>query len=215
MDGDVAPLSELNEVCGSREALLVVDDAHGFGVLGDNGIGSLEAAGLPVGGGLLMLGTLGKSVGSFGAFVAGDAVYIESLVQFARAYIYTTALPPSVVAASRAAIRVFRDEPELLQTLRQNIDYFRQAMDSSPLRLAESVTPIQPLIVGGADAALRAAEFLKQEGIWVAAIRPPTIPVGTARLRITLSAAHTSGDIDRLVESLGSDTMSQIGGARS
>lgn len=213
MDGDLAPVSELQKICEAQNSLMIVDDAHGFGVLGKKGTGTLEASDISVGGRVLMLGTLGKSAGSFGAFVAGDAVYIESLIQFARAYIYTTALPPLVVAASRAAIQVIRNQPERRETLRQNIKYFRRAMESTSFRLGESVTPIQPVILGSADASMRAAELLKAGGVWVAAIRPPTVPAGTARLRVSLTAAHTFADIDRLVELLGSDGMSRIVGA--
>ncbi len=212
MDGDVAPLPALREISVAQKALLVVDDAHGFGVLGENGTGVLEASGIPVSGGLLMVGTLGKSAGSFGAFVAGDAIYIESLIQFARAYIYTTALPPAVVAASRTAIQIFQNEPERRQTLLENIEYFRRTIRQTSLRLAESITPIQPIVLGSADVALRASSLLKQNGIWVVAIRPPTVPAGSSRLRITLSAAHTTQDIDQIVESLASDAMAQIVG---
>lgn len=212
MDGDIAPVSELRDICTKHNALLLVDDAHGFGVIGEHGTGTLESSGISVANGVLMLGTLGKSAGSFGAFVAGDAIYIDSLIQFARPYIYTTALPPSVVATSRAAIQVLHDEPERRQRLMRNVDYFRRSMESNSLCLAESITPIQPVFLGSADAALQAARLLKQNGIWVVAIRSPTVPAGSARLRITLSALHTTEDIDRLVESLGSDAMAQIVG---
>ena len=212
MDGDIAPVTQLQEACAQQDALLLVDDAHGFGVLGNTGIGTLEESGIQIGGGVLLLGTLGKSAGSFGAFVAGDAIYIESLVQFARPYIYTTALPPSVVAASRTAIQIIQTEPQRRQSLKRNIEYFRRAIENSCLDLANSTTPIQPLILKSSDAALRAAQHLKQNGILVTAIRPPTVPVGTARLRITLSAAHTTEDIDRLADSLTSTAMVQIVG---
>ena len=212
MDGDVAPVLELKAICKQQQALLLVDDAHGFGVLGEKGIGTLEASGVHPGGRVLMLGTLGKSAGSFGAFVAGDAVYIESLIQSGRPYIYTTALPPAVVAASRAAIRIFQEEPERRHKLRNNVDYFRQSIARTSLQLADSSTPIQPIILGSADVAVQAAKQLKQNGLWVVAIRPPTVPVQSARLRITLSSTHTTEDIDRLVAALSSDAMAEIVG---
>lgn len=210
MDGDIAPLAELRDLCVDQGALLLVDDAHGFGVLGTGGIGALEDAGVPVGGGVLMLGTLGKSAGSFGAFVAGDAVYIESLVQFARPYIYTTALPPSVVAAGRTALQIMRSEPGRRTTLHQNVTLFRQLASDGPLPLTNSSTPIQPIILGNPTAALNAAAYLKQHGIWVTAIRPPTVPAGSSRLRLTFSADHTAEDIKQLVALLRSDEMHRI-----
>ena len=210
MDGDIAPVQELKTICDDRQAMLVVDEAHGFGVLGNNGIGSLECAGLKVGGNVLMVGTLGKSAGSFGAFVAGDAIYIETLVQFARTYIYTTALPPSVVAATSAAIKIIASEPERREKLNNNIAQFQTAMKQSNLQLSDSSTPIQPVVLGTAQAALQASEFLKQNGFWVTAIRPPTVAQGSARLRITLSSGHQPQDIKQLAELLTGDTMLKL-----
>jgi 8-amino-7-oxononanoate synthase len=209
MDGDQAPVAKLQEVCERHQALLVVDDAHGFGVLGRCGAGLLEQEGLRPTGNLLMIGTFGKAAGSFGAFVAGDEIYVESLIQFARTYIYTTALPPAVVAATRAAIRVIKNEPQRRSTLRRNVEYFRNRAATTGLELMNSQTPIQPLVLGTSEAALQASSLLKSDGIWVSAIRPPTVPIGSARLRITLSAEHTTEDIDRLVTRLGCESIAQ------
>ena len=210
MDGTIAPVKELKTICDDRQAMLVVDDAHGFGALGARGIGTLESAELKVGGNVLMVGTLGKSAGSFGAFVAGDEVYIETLVQHARAYIYTTALPPCVVAATSAAIKIIANEPQRREKLNNNIAQFRESCQASSVRLADSHTPIQPILLGSAAAALKASLFLKSNGVWVTAIRPPTVPAGSARLRITLSSDHQREHIARLTELLSSDVMTRI-----
>ena len=204
MDGDMAPLAQLQNVCQQQDAVLMVDDAHGFGVMGDNGIGSLEAAGLQPTGNVLMLGTLSKSCGSFGAFIAGDAVYIDSLVQHARSYIYTTALPSPVVAASIKAIELIQTESWRREKLHDNIQYFRKCAQQNEIPLTDSTTPIQPIIVGDNLATLKLSEQLHQQGFMVVAIRPPTVAVGEARLRITLMTDHTHSDIDRLVDTLGS-----------
>jgi 8-amino-7-oxononanoate synthase len=200
MDGDIAPVDRLQAACLQHDALLVIDDAHGFGVIGENGRGTIDHFGLRPRGNLLMMGTLGKSAGSFGAFVAGDEILIQSLVQYARTYIYTTALPPSVVAAARAAIRLIETEPDRREALATNIEYFRKLCSVAKLDLVDSSTAIQPIIFGNSESALRASEQLKKYGIWVTAIRPPTVP--TPRLRITLSAQHTQHDIKALVNSL-------------
>ena len=210
MDGTVAPVTELKTITDNRQAMLVVDDAHGFGVLGSSGTGTLESAGLTVSGNILMVGTLGKSAGSFGAFVAGDAVYIETLIQFARTYIYTTALPPSVVAATSAAIKIIADEPQRRAKLNDNISQFRESLQAAETGLSSSETPIQPILLGSAEKALKASQFLKSSGIWVTAIRPPTVPVESARLRIALSSAHQPEHIERLTKLLRSDEMNRI-----
>jgi 8-amino-7-oxononanoate synthase len=210
MDGSVAPIRALRTVCEKHDAMLVVDDAHGFGVLGQNGVGALEQAGILPTKNTLMVGTFGKSAGSFGAFVAGDAVYIESFVQHARTYIYTTALPPSVVAATSEAIKLFQSEPERRDRLNKNILQFRTLVSKTGLQLLDSQTAIQPIVFGSAAAAVAASQFLKEQGIWVVAIRPPTVPAGTSRLRITLTSEHTGTDIERLVSLLGSETIQRI-----
>lgn len=210
MDGDQAPLHELTEVCRQTKSLLLIDDAHGFGVLGKTGAGSLEQHGIGVGGGVLMLGTLGKAAGSFGAFIAGDAVYIDSLIQHARSYIYTTALPPSIASATRAAIKIIQTEPERRDKLNANITYFRQAIDELNLKTLDSKTAIQPILLGDSETALQATELLRQHGLWITAIRPPTVPEGTARLRITISCEHHQNDIDQLITALRSDAMRKL-----
>ena len=210
MDGDQAALHELTEVCRQTKSLLLIDDAHGFGVLGKTGAGSLEQHGIGVGGGVLMLGTLGKAAGSFGAFIAGDAVYIDSLIQHARSYIYTTALPPSIASATRAAIKIIQTEPERRDKLNANITYFRQAIDELNLKTLDSKTAIQPILLGDSETALQATELLRQHGLWITAIRPPTVPEGTARLRITISCEHHQNDIDQLITALRSDAMRKL-----
>lgn len=202
MDGDMAPLPELADVAQRHNAWLMVDDAHGFGVLGEFGAGSaahfgLDQQQLPV-----LMGTLGKAIGSFGAFVAGSETLIESLIQFARPYIYTTAMPPAVAAATLASLDLLETEAWRRDHLASLIAYFRREAALLGLPLMESNTAIQPLMVGDDGQALAISRALEAEGILISAIRPPTVPVGTARLRITLSAAHRETDVDRLLSSL-------------
>lgn len=203
MDGDTAPLAALARACARHAAWLVVDDAHGLGVRGPQGRGSLAAAGLSPAAAIAMVGTLGKALGCFGAFVAGDAALIETLVQRARSYVYTTAPPPAVAAATRRALTILREDEWRRERLAAHVARFRAGARSLGLALAPSATPIQPLLVGSAEAAMAASATLFESGLWVAAIRPPTVPEGSARLRVTLSAAHAPDDVDRLVEALG------------
>jgi 8-amino-7-oxononanoate synthase len=202
MDGDLAPLRALASACRDHGAVLFVDDAHGFGVLGKHGRGSLESAGLAFDDVPVLMCTLGKALGTFGAFVAGSAELIEALLQGAREYIYTTALPPAVAAATRAALRVAEDEAWRRATVLGHASRFRAESARLGLRLAPSVSPIQPLLLGAESAALEASAALMESGIFVPAIRPPTVPAGTSRLRITFSAEHTAPDLDRLLESV-------------
>ena len=190
--------------CREADATLLVDDAHGFGVLGATGAGVVEEAGLATGDVPVLMCTLGKAVGTFGAFIAGSEVLIESLIQRARTYIYTTALPPAVAAATRAALRVMREEPDRRARVLGHAAAFRTGAASLGLSLMPSRTPIQPLLVGDEAQAIALNAALLELGIWVPAIRPPTVPAGTSRLRFTFSAAHTSSDIDRLLDALGS-----------
>jgi 8-amino-7-oxononanoate synthase len=203
MDGDVAPVAALAELAARHEAWLMVDDAHGLGVLGTHGGGVLEQAGLGARAVPLLVGTLGKAFGSFGAFVAGDADLIELLLQRARTYIYTTAPPPAVAAAPRAALQLAQREPWRRERVLALTARWREGAAALGLPLSTSPTPIQPLIVGSAASALRLSEALAAAGFWVSAIRPPTVPQGGARLRVTLSAAHAEGDVDALLEALG------------
>ena len=216
MDGTVAPLKDLKAVADSHDALLVVDDAHGFGVLGHQGRGTLDSFDLKPEANVLMMGTLGKAIGSFGAFVAGDEDWIEQVIQFGRTYIYTTALPPHVIAASLAAMDVIHSEPNRISRLHDNVAFFRESFlkhapdDSFRQRLTISTTPIQPVLVGDSHVAIEAGRVLSEAGFLVSAIRPPTVPEGTARLRITLSAKHQREQIQRLVSVLCGDEMVQL-----
>jgi 8-amino-7-oxononanoate synthase len=212
MDGDIAPLTALAEQAQRHDALLMVDDAHGFGVLGSTGAGcaeyfNLDEKKLPI-----LMGTLGKSVGSFGAFVAGSHDLIEYLINTARPYIFTTALPPAVAAASRASLQLIQQETWRREKLQTLIAYFRDqaqanglaAMQSTTMQSTsiQSTTPIQPLLLGDNERALRWSQQLEAQGVLVGAIRPPTVAIGSARLRMTFSAAHEQADIDALIKAL-------------
>jgi 8-amino-7-oxononanoate synthase len=202
MDGDVAPLRELAAVCRTHAAWLFVDDAHGLGVMGATGRGSVEAAGLGADDVPVLMGTLGKAFGTFGAFVAGSNDLIETLLQRARTYVYTTALPPAVAAATRVALQVMRDEPWRRERVLEHVARFRAGAASLGLRLLDSATPIQPVVLGSEAAAVAASDALRARGVWVPAIRPPTVPAGSSRLRITFSASHAVSEVDRLLEAL-------------
>jgi 8-amino-7-oxononanoate synthase len=202
MDGDVAPLGEMARLCAEFDAWLFVDDAHGFGVLGANGGGSVEAAGLGVDDVPVLMCTLGKAIGTFGAFVAGSEVLIESLIQHGRTYLFTTALPPAVAAATRAALRVVQQEAWRRERVLAHARTFAAAARELGLQVLPSQTPIQPIVLGSEGAALAASRALLDQCLWVPAIRPPTVPAGSSRLRVTLSAAHTDADVARLIEAL-------------
>lgn len=202
MDGDMAPLASLASLAAEAGASLLVDDAHGLGVLGPDGRGSLAEAGLEPAAVTALVGTLGKAFGVFGAFVAAGEEVAELLVQRARSYIYTTAPPPAVAAATRMALRLAREEGWRRERLAALIARFRAGAESLGLRLAPSRTPIQPVMAGDAQAALDASAALLESGLHITAIRPPTVPRGAARLRVTLSAAHEEADVDRLLEAL-------------
>ena len=202
MDGDLAPLGELAARADARGAWLMVDDAHGFGVLGGSGGGIVEALGLGLDAVPILIGTLGKAFGTFGAFVAGSEALIETLIQFGRTYIYTTALPPAVAAATRASLRLLREEGWRREHLRALIARFRAGAAALGIPQLPSATPIQPVPVGDDGRVQAIAEHLRAAGHWVGAIRPPTVPRGTARLRIALSAAHTEMQVDALVDAL-------------
>jgi 8-amino-7-oxononanoate synthase len=202
MDGDIAPVRELLAIADRFGALVAFDDAHGLGVLGPGGRGTLAQCGTAPRGRVLMMGTLGKALGTFGAFVAGDAVLVDSLVQAARTYIYTTAAPPALAAATRCALALAHREQWRRDRLEALIRRFRAGAGQLDLRLTESETPIQPVLVGEPGEALRMSDALKEQGCLVVAIRPPTVPAGTARLRVTLSAGHQEADVDRLLDAL-------------
>lgn len=202
MDGDLADLPSLAQTTRKHNAWLMIDDAHGLGVLGKNGGGCCEHFGLNVDDVPILVGTLGKAFGSFGAFVAGDDDLIEYLIQKARPYIYTTALPPAVAEASRTSLKLLQKEGWRRDKLTQLIQRFRAGAKQLGLELMDSVTPIQPLLIGDNQHAMQISQSLLEAGILISAIRPPTVPQGTARLRITFSAAHSEEDIDRLLSTL-------------
>ena len=236
MDGDIAPLPELLALCEKHDAWLYVDDAHGFGVLGGQGRGSLAHFGIAAGGHarspllnplphagrakrggrsqaneslrafhvdrIVYMATLGKAAGVSGAFVAAEQAVIDTLINHARSYVYTTAAPPALACALSESLRLIARGDELRTHLRGLIMQLRGGLSDLPWRLMPSDTAIQPLLVGDNQAALELSDALRERGIWVAAIRPPTVPQGTARLRITLSAAHSAADVAQLIGAL-------------
>ncbi len=226
MDGDIAPLPELLALCEQYDAWLLVDDAHGFGVLDEQGRGSLfhfksppaplfqsGETGNPLlkkgGRGdltnaprIIYMATLGKAAGVSGAFVAAEQVVIDTLLQNARSYIYTTASPPALASALLASLKLMQREEWRREQLQKLIAQLQAGLSGLPWKLMLSTTPIQPLLVGDNDAALALSAELRELGIWVPAIRPPTVPQGTARLRISLSAAHSEQDVQQLIDVL-------------
>jgi 8-amino-7-oxononanoate synthase len=202
MDGDLAPLPALATAARAAKAWLIVDDAHGLGVVGASGGGTLEHFGLTSDAVPILIGTFGKAFGTFGAFVAASADVIEYLIQTARTYIYTTALPPGVAAATRAALAVVATEAWRREKVRAHTARFRERAASLGVPLLDSPTPIQPVLVGSAARALAVSRLVEQAGFLVTAIRPPTVPQGSARLRVTLSAVHEEAEIDALAAAL-------------
>ena len=200
MDGDVAPLPEILALCEAHDAWLVVDDAHGIGVLGRDGRGTPDHFGLRSER-LVHMATLGKALGGYGAFVAGPDALVEWLLQRARTYVFSTALPPAVAACATAAIGLLESGDAAVRTLRERIARFTEAARRAGLQ-AQSSTAIQPLVAGSPEAALAWSAALQERGFLVPAIRPPTVPQGTSRLRVSLSAAHSPADIDGLVAAL-------------
>jgi len=202
MDGDIAPLPEIVLAKEKASAILMVDDAHGFGVLGNQGKGSLEYFNLDAQQVPILMGTLGKALGTSGAFIAADEVVIETLIQKARSYIFTTAPPAAIAEATRIGLKLLASESWRREHLKKLIERFKQGADQLNLPLMLSDTPIQPLLAGSAEQAVTWTEMLKAKGILVTAMRPPTVPAGTARLRITFSANHTEEHVDYLLEAL-------------
>ncbi|AZZ90815.1 8-amino-7-oxononanoate synthase [Hahella sp. KA22] len=202
MDGDIAPLDVIARICHSKDAMLMVDDAHGFGVLGAEGGGCAAHFGLNQSDIPILMGTLGKSYGAAGAFVAGPEELIETLVQFARTYIYTTSMPPAIAAATRVSLRISREESWRRERLNELVVRFRKEAIGMGYQLEASSTPIQPILIGDAATAMELSQALRQEGILITAIRPPTVPANTSRLRVTFSAAHTDDDLNQLLEVL-------------
>ncbi len=211
MDGDLAPLPALSVTAQQHHAWLMVDDAHGMGVIGKQGRGTIDHFALDQNQVPILMGTLGKAFGTFGAFVAGSEVLIETLIQQARSYIYTTALPPAVAVATRASLGLLRAANDRREKLTTLIQQFRSGAEQLGLTLMASQTPIQPLIVGNTKQAMALSETLLQEHqILVSAIRPPTVPEGSARLRITLCANHTPTQVDRLLAALDASTQTMM-----
>jgi len=202
MDGDIANLPELSDLCRVHDACLMVDDAHGLGVLGPNGRGSVVESGLSQEDVPVLVGTFGKAFGTSGAFVAGSDELIEFLVQMARPYIYTTAMPPSIAAATRASLKLIQQSDDKRVYLQQLINYFREGVSQLGYDLMPSRTAIQPVLIGDTHKAVALSQYLENQGLLVTAIRPPTVPNNTARLRVTLSANHCFDDIDELVGAL-------------
>jgi 8-amino-7-oxononanoate synthase len=203
MDGDMAPVPELIDLCERHDAWLLLDDAHGFGVAGPGGRGTLAHFGArsPR---VITMATLGKAAGVFGAFVAGETEVVESLLQRARTYVYTTATPPLLSAALSVSLDLIREGDWRRERLRSLVDRLRGQLAPGRWRLLASQTPIQPLVIGAGDAAMAVSEALARSGLLVPAIRQPTVPPGTARLRISLSAAHEPAEVDSLAGALNS-----------
>lgn len=202
MDGDIADLPALAAAAQARGAWLMVDDAHGFGTLGATGAGVVEHFGLGIAEVPVLIGTLGKGFGTAGAFVAGSEDLIEALVQFARPYIYTTSQPPALACATLKSLELLRREHWRREHLARLIEQFRHGAEQLGLTLMDSFTPIQPLLIGSSARAMALSGLLRERGVLVTAIRPPTVPAGSARLRVTLSAAHTHAHVQRLLNAL-------------
>jgi 8-amino-7-oxononanoate synthase len=199
MDGDIAPLPEICELADRYDAMVMVDDAHSFGVLGEKGGGTVEHFGLE-NRGVIQMGTLSKAVGGLGGYVAGSADLINFLVNRARSFIFTTGLPPATLAGASAALDVIRSTPELRRRLSSNVLLLKNALLEKGFQLLPSETQILPLILGAADVASRFAEALLSHGVYAPAIRPPTVPEGTSRLRLSVIASHTPEDLEIAVE---------------
>ena len=202
MDGDMALLAEMASICSDEQALLAVDDAHGLGVLGREGRGTVDEAGLSQNEVPLLMGTLGKAFGVAGAFVAGSGLLVETLIQQARSYIYTTAMPAALAEATRVSLGIVREESWRREKLQSLVVRFRAGAGEIGLELMTSRTPIQPILLGEADVAVAWSRRLEELGFLVTAIRPPTVPSGQARLRVTLSASHDEEQVDQLLDAL-------------
>lgn len=202
MDGDLADLPALCGEARLKGAWMMVDDAHGFGPLGATGGGIVEHFGLGVDDVQVLVGTLGKAFGTAGAFVAGSEELIETLVQFARPYIYTTSQPPALACATLKSLELLRSEHWRREHLNALIKRFRDGAQAIGLELMDSATPIQPILIGDSGRALQLSQLLRERGLLVTAIRPPTVPAGSARLRVTLSAAHSLEQLELLLEAL-------------
>ncbi len=201
MDGDIAPIPEYLALCEKYDAYLYLDDAHGFGVLGEHGQGSLSHFNIKSPR-IIVMATLGKAAGVAGAFVAGEQVVIDYLIQKAKSYVYSTPAPPALSATLSASVKLIEQGDDLRANLYSLIAYLKQNLNLKKWKLLESDTAIQPLIIGGNEESLAVSEYLQTHGILVPAIRPPTVPAGTARLRISLSAAHSLDDVKQLIAAI-------------
>ncbi len=198
MDGDIASLPEICDLAERYDAMVMVDDAHGFGVLGDTGGGTIEHFGLE-NRGVIQMGTLSKAIGGLGGYVAGSANLIDFLINRARGFIFTTGLPPATLAGASAAIDVIRSNPELRQQLSSNVLLLKDALLEGGFQLLPSQTQILPMMLGSVEVASRFAEVLLEHGVYAPAIRPPTVPEGTSRLRISVIASHTTEDLETAI----------------
>lgn len=202
MDGDVCDVKTLSQVARENHADVMIDDAHGIGIIGEQGQGTVLTQGCECNDVALLIGTLGKALGTFGAFVAASEEVIETLIQKARPYIYTTALPAAFAAATSCSLRLVQQEGWRREQLQSRIQQFRHGLSQLGLPLSDSTTPIQPLMLGDCETAVRASAALREHGILVSAIRPPTVPENASRLRVTFSAAHTESHIKQLLDAL-------------
>ena len=202
MDGDFAPLESLSVLAQRQHTYLMVDDAHGFGVLGRNGAGLVEQYQLNQQQVPVLVGTLGKAFGTSGAFVAGSEALIETIIQQARSYIYTTALPPAIAAATRTSLHYVQQDSWRRDKLKMLVQRFQAGVRQIGLALMPSASAIQPLVLGDSLKAVQASDYLFKQGFWVSAIRPPTVPQGSARLRVTFSALHDEQHVDQLLSAL-------------
>ena len=202
MDGDIADLPALAALCKKTDSWLMVDDAHGFGTLGETGKGCLQHFSLTHKDVPIYMATLGKAMGTAGAFIAGSEELIETILQKARTYIYTTAMPAAIAEATRCSLNIIQNEAEHLQNLNSNIAYFKNCCDQADITIENSQTAIQPLLIGDDEKATKISQQLFESGFLITAIRPPTVPEGTSRLRITLSAKHNKEHINQLIETL-------------
>ena len=199
MDGDIAPLPDIGNLAAAHDAMVLVDDAHGFGILGEDGGGTTAHFGLE-GENIIQMGTLSKAVGALGGYIAGSRALIELLVNRARGFIFTTGLPPATLAAANTALDIMRSEPELRQRLFSHIKRLKTALIDLGYTLLPSETQILPVILGSPQRATSVAEALLTEGVFAPAIRPPAVPSGTSRLRLTLMATHTEAEIQRAID---------------
>ena len=202
MDGDIAPLSDINALANEHAAAVMIDDAHGLGVLGEQGRGTVEHCGIETADMPIVLGTFGKAFGTAGAFVVGDNDFIETLIQQARTYVYTTAQPAAIAAATLASLKLVQQENWRREKLQALIKQFQTGARELGLKLMTSDTAIQPVVIGDDKKAIQIGKHLEQQGLLVGVIRPPTVPEGSARLRITLSASHTEKNIEQLLNAL-------------